>query len=83
MSSIAYVHVDLTDSDDLELGRLTGQLRDELAELDVDGVARSSEGVAPHGAKGDPTGVNGEQQQEIIGTFLAVESAAERPVIQD
>jgi hypothetical protein len=43
------------DASDEEVDRLTGRLRDELLELDVDEVRRAAAGEAPEGARGiDP-----------------------------
>jgi hypothetical protein len=44
-----------TDASDEEVDRLTGRLREELLELDVDDVRRATAGEAPEGARGiDP-----------------------------
>jgi hypothetical protein len=40
------------DPDALEMDRLTSKLRKELIQLDVDSVARPSEGEAPAGTRG-------------------------------
>lgn len=42
------------DVDDEELAHLTSRLRDEIAELGVDGVGLAPGTAAPPGAKGDP-----------------------------
>ena len=57
-----------TDASDEELDRLTGRLRDELLELDVEAVRRRSAGDAPEGARGiDP---------EALGHLLVTLGAA-------
>ena len=40
-----------TDASDEEVDRLTGRLREELLELDVDDVRRAAAGEAPEGAR--------------------------------
>jgi hypothetical protein len=50
------------DASDEEVDRLTGRLREELLELDVDDVRRAAAGEAPEGARGiDP---------EVLGHLL-------------
>jgi hypothetical protein len=51
--AVIAVRVDVDEgSDDEELDRLTGRLRRELLELDVDDVRRPAGGDAPEGARG-------------------------------
>lgn len=53
------VEVAIDTADAAELDRLTGQLRRELLDLDVDDVQRAQEGTPPPGARGIDAAVLG------------------------
>jgi hypothetical protein len=52
MADALRIRLDVSaDVDDDVLARMTGDLRDELLDLDVDSVERPSDGAAPEGTK--------------------------------
>lgn len=52
MDGLVTVHVDEDGADEARLDTVTRYLRDELVQLDVDGVSAVREGEAPEGARG-------------------------------